>query len=130
MHTLFMLLTPVGILVIFMSFMYSTLKNNQHKILCTDFCKEYGYYPDDISAYERGGLLLTFQKDIHFLLALLFKENSFFVRNINKDLYKFIREQPKQKTSWIKIKFFLLISGVLILITDYAIFSLFIKNAH
>ncbi|HBA1397971.1 TPA: hypothetical protein J8W38_001506, partial [Citrobacter koseri] len=95
-----------------------------------DFYKEYGYYPDDISAYERGGLLLTFQKDIHFLLALLFKENSFFVRNINKDLYKFIREQPKQKTSWIKIKFFLLISGALILIADYAIFSLFIKNAH
>lgn len=128
MHTLFMLLTPVGILVIFMSFIYSTLKNNQHKILCADFYKEYGYYPDDISAYERGGLLLTFQKDIHFLLALLFKENSFFVRNINKDLYKFIREQPKQKTSWIKIKFFLLISGALILIADYAIFSLFIKT--
>ena len=68
MHTLFMLLTPVGILVIFMSFIYSTLKNNQHKILCADFYKEYGYYPDDISAYERGGLLLTYQKDIHFLL--------------------------------------------------------------
>lgn len=113
-----------------MSFIYSTLKNKQHKILCTEFYKEFGYYPDDIASYERGGLLFTFQKDIYFLLALLFKENSFFVRNINKDLYKFIREQPKQKTSWIKTKFFLLISGVLILIADYGIFSLFIKNAH
>lgn len=130
MHTFFMILTPVGILTIFMSFIYSTLKNKQHKILCDKFNKEYGYYPDDIAAYERGGLLFTFQKDIYFLLALLFKENSFFVRNIDKDLYKFIREQPKQQTSWIKTKFFLLIFGVLILIADYAIFSLFLKNVH
>ncbi|KLG16285.1 hypothetical protein YA52_16995 [Enterobacter roggenkampii] len=125
-----MILTPVGILAIIISFIYSTLRNKQHKILCAEFYREYGYYPDDISAYERGGLLFTFQKDIYFLLALSFKENSFFVRNINKDLYKFIRKQPKQKTSWIKIKFFLLISGALILIADYAIFSLFIKNAN
>lgn len=130
MHTLFMILTPVGILVIVMSFIYSILKNKQHKILCAEFNKEYGYYPDDVAAYERGGLLFTFQKDIYFLLALLFKENSFFVRNINKDLYKFIREQPKQNTSWIKTKFSLLISGVIILIADYAIFSLFLKSVH
>lgn len=130
MQTLFMILTPVGILTIFMSFIYSTLKSKQHKILCSSFHKEFGYYPDDIAAYERGGVLFTFQKDIYFLLALSFKENSFFVRNINKDLYKFIRKQPKQKTSWIKIKFVLLLSGVLILIADYAIFSLFIKSGH
>lgn len=130
MHTLFMILTPAGMLTILTSFIYSTLNNKKHKILCNEFYKKFGYYPSDIAAYERGGMLFTFQKDIHFIIALSFKENSFFVRNINKDLYKFIREQPKNKTSWIKIKFYLLLSGVIILTVDYAIFSLLIKSSH
>lgn len=130
MHILFLLLTPVGILTIFIAFIYSAVKNEQHRILCNEFLERFGYYPDDIAAYEKGGALFAFQKDIHFLGALLFKENSFFVRNLNKDLYHFIREQPNKKTSWVKIKFSILLFGVLLLITDYAIFSLFIQNTH
>lgn len=130
MHTLFMILTPVGILAIFIAFIYSAMKEKQHKMLCNEFLERFGYYHTDIAAYEKGGALFTFQKDIHFLLALTFKDDSFFVRNINKDLYIFTREQPKNKTSWIKIKFSLLIFGVVTLITDYIIFSLFIKDIH
>lgn len=130
MHTLSIILTAVGITTIFTAFIYSALKNKQHKMLCNEFLEQFGYYPDDIAAYENGGALFTFQKDIHFLSALVFKEDSFFVRNINKDLYGFIRSQPKKKTSWIKIKFSLLIFGVFILIADYLIFSIFIKCAH
>lgn len=127
MHTLSAILTLTAIIVIITAFIYSEFKNKEHKSLCYDFLKKYGYYPDDVEAYEKGGILFTFQKDIYFLLALLFKEHSFFVRNINKDLYVFTREQPKNKTSWIKIKFALLLSGSLLLITNYAIFYFYVK---
>lgn len=109
-------------MLIFIAFIYSAMKNKQHKRLCEEFFDVFGYYPDDIAAYEKGGALFTFQKDIHFLLSLMFKENSFFVRNINKDLYKFIRKQPQNKTYWIKVKFSLLLGGVIVLIIDYTIF--------
>lgn len=123
-------MTPVGILAIFFAFVYSILTNKQHKSLCAEFYNKFGYLPDDIVSYEKGGLFFTFQKDIYFFLALLFKPNSFFVRKINKDLYDFIRELPKHKTSWIKIKFNTLLFGILILIVDYTIFTLFIRNTH
>jgi len=131
MPTFFMLLmTPLGFLTILAAFIYSTLTNKKHNLLRDGFYHRFGYIPDDISSYENGGVFFTFQKDIHFLLALVFKRDSFFVRNINEDLYIFIRDQPKSKTSWIKIKFSLLLLGVFILITDYATFLLFIKDVH
>jgi len=130
MHTLFIALTPVGILAIFMPFIYLTLTNKKHKLLCDEFYNKFGYIPDDIASYERGGIFFTFQRDICFFLSLLFKPNSFFVRNINRNLYNFIRELPKHKISWIKIKFNILLFGILILIIDHTIFTLFIKDGY
>lgn len=113
--------------IILIAFIYSESKNNKHKELCNDFLEQYHYIPADILAYQSSGVLFTFQKDIFFLMAAIFNDDSFFVRNLDKNIYSFINNQPSQKTHWIKIKFLLLALGFLSLIANYLVFTIFIK---
>lgn len=110
-----------GIVSIFSAFIYSTIKTKQHELLCAEFVDQFGYLPGDITIYRSGGLFFTFQKDIYFFLALSFPKGSFFVKNIDTNLYDFIRKQPENKTSWIQIKFFLLFSGLISLTVGFLI---------
>lgn len=128
MKFFFVALSLFCMLIIVSAFAYSTLKNKQHKDLCDKFYKQFGYVPNEITLFRSGGMLFTFQKDLYFLLPLIFKEGSFFVRNINKDYYTFVHGLSKKETSWIKIKFSLLIIGLLLVIPDYMFFIYFIKQ--
>lgn len=113
--------------VIVIAFIYSELKNNKHKELCNEFLEQYHYIPADVLAYQSSGILFTFQKDIFFLMAAIFNDDSFFVRNLDKNIFSFIKKQPSKKIFWIKAKFLILIFGFILLIVNYLAFTIFIK---
>ncbi len=60
-------------------------------------------------------------------MAAIFNDDSFFVRNLDKNIYSFIKKQPSKKTYWIKVKFLILIFGFISLIANYLAFTIFIK---
>ncbi|UBN55673.1 hypothetical protein [Pantoea agglomerans] len=88
-----------------MSIGYSVLKNKQHNKLCEAFKKKFGYLPAGIILAQAGGLFSSIQKDFYFIFPLIVKKGSFAVRNMNPDHYDFIKYQPKEMTSWLKVKF-------------------------
>lgn len=127
MKSLIMFSSLFSFAVIVIAFIYSELKNNKHKELCNEFLEQYHYIPADVLAYQSSGILFTFQKDIFFLMAAIFNDDSFFVRNLDKNIYSFIKKQPSKKIYWIKAKFLILIFGFISLIVNYLAFTIFIK---
>lgn len=91
--------------VIVIAFIYSELKNNKHKELCNEFLEQYHYIPADVLAYQSSGILFTFQKDIFFLMAAIFNDDSFFVRNLDKNIYSFIKNNHPKKYIGLKLSF-------------------------
>lgn len=97
----------------FISLSYSVLKNKQHIKLCDAFHDRFGYLPADIVLAQAGGVFLTFQKDFYFIAPLIVKKNSYIVRGMKSEHYDFIRSQPHEMTSWLKIKFTLLLVTIM-----------------
>lgn len=103
--------------------LYSVIKNEQHLSLCDNFKERFGYIPAGIILSQAGGIFLTFQKDIYFILPIVFKKGSFAVRNMDSDHYDFIKGLPDEDLSWLKIKFTLffimIVLFALTIITSY-----------
>ena len=107
--------TFICILFGFISIGYSALKNKQHNKLCDEFKNHFGYLPAGIILAQAGGVFLSMQKDFYFIFPLVVKKVSFAVRNMNPDHYDFIRNQPNEMTSWLKVKFTLFLIAVIFL---------------
>ncbi len=110
---LVLLFAVLSAILIYFSFFYSFLKKNSHIKICKLFSDRFGFLPETILPYRKGGGIFTFQKDTYFHVILTFRKHSWPVRNIPDEHYDFIRSLPPEITRWIKIKFYLLFIGLI-----------------
>lgn len=82
----------------------------------------FGYLPAGITLAQAGGVFLSMQKDFYFIFPFVVKKGSFAVRNMNPDHYDFIRNQPKEMISWLKIKFTLYLISLIFFVATIIIY--------
>ncbi|KEY60848.1 hypothetical protein SRDD_02270 [Serratia sp. DD3] len=109
------------------AFGYSSINNKNHKLLCNAFHEKFGFLPGGITLSQSGGVFLTFQKDFYFLFPLIVSKNNFIVRDMDSEHYDFIRSPPRKMTYWIKVKFFLLLISIILLLAEAIVYYSFIK---
>lgn len=123
-----MTLGVISFLIFFAAIIYSVINNKKDKTLCSLFIKEFGFLPGGIILAQAGGVFLTFQKDLFFLFPLIVSEGNFIVRDMKSEHYNFIRTLPSEKTLWIKIKYILFSTSVMLMLTSYFLYSLLIMR--
>lgn len=100
---------------------YSALKYRQHIKLCDSFNDRLGYLPASVILAQAGGIFLTFQKDFYFISPLIAKKGSIIVRDMEAAHYDFINDLPNEMTSWLKVKFTLLLITTVLFFSTIAI---------
>ncbi|PAX80151.1 hypothetical protein CIK43_09650 [Citrobacter sp. TSA-1] len=108
-----------------MAYGYSAIKSKQHLLLCDDFKERFGYVPVGIIFAQAGGIFLTFQKDFYFISPFIFRKGSFAVRNMEPEHYDFIKSLPKDKVSWLHVKFTLFLIMIVLFFTTIIMSCLF-----
>ncbi|WP_320741174.1 hypothetical protein [Enterobacter sp. 166D1] len=102
---------------------YSLVKNKEHLRLCDAFKARFGYIPAGIILSQAGGVFFAFQKDFYFISPFIFKKGSFAVRNMESEHYDFIRSLPKNKVTWLLVKFALFLIMIILffatIVTSY-----------
>jgi len=103
---------------------YDKLAKRKFMILCSLFVDKFGARPAEVLIYQDGGFFFSFMRDVFFIKALYFKENSFYTRGMDNEQIRFIKELPNQYTDWLRVKVRLSIVSIIFLFMMLSAFYL------